>query len=313
MGGFFFGAYPLTNPFTKTGLSVADQLKLLMSRGLRVDDETLATHYLEQIGYYRLSGYAVPFQLGGDGPDHHKFRAGANFDAIIDRYIFDRKLRLLIMDAVERIEISIRSGLSNSIAMRHGPHWYLDSNLFDRRFNHQKFIDDIKRQIGHDPHGSARRDIYIKHYYANYNSPTMPPCWMIFESISFNTISLAFKNVIYPEFKPICDAYNLNHIVLSSWLHAISYVRNICAHHSRLWNRICTIKPLVANSYRSDLAINDRVYAQLVVMQILLAKIAPGNHWAVKLRDLLDEHPNVPLLNMGFPSDWKSRTIWAFP
>ena len=273
-------------------------------------DSASAAHHLEHIGYYRLSGYALPFQKGGNGPDRHNFKPGTTFEGILERYIFDRKLRLVVMDAIERIEIAIRAALSNSIATRHGPHWYQTPALFSPWFDHAKFLDGIKEQIGHEPRNSNRRDVYIEHYYSKYDDPDMPPCWMVFESISFGTISLAYKHLVPSEFKPICGAFGLSHNVLVSWLHSISYVRNICAHHARLWNRECRIKPIAANAYKADLTPNDRVYAQLIVMQILLRKIAPGNHWAQRLMDLLEEHPAIPLRSMGFPPDWKSRPIW---
>jgi abortive infection bacteriophage resistance protein len=107
------------------------------------------------------------------------------------------------------------------------------------------------------------------------------------------------------------SGYALPHPVLASWLHSLNYVRNVCAHHGRLWNRECRIKPLIARAYKAELTPNDRVYAQMVVMQILLALIAPGNHWAGKLRELLAEHPRVPATAMGFPAGWASRRIWG--
>jgi abortive infection bacteriophage resistance protein len=127
----------------------------------------------------------------------------------------------------------------------------------------------------------------------------------------FGTISVAYMNLAHPKFGSVCGSYGLPHPVLISWLHSLNYIRNICAHHARLWNRDCRIKPLIARAYKSDLTPNERVYAQLVVMQILLARIAPGNHWALKLRDLLAEHPAIPLISMGFPADWASRKVWG--
>jgi abortive infection bacteriophage resistance protein len=298
-------------PFNKPPLSLSDQLGLLISRGLTVDNAANATHYLTHIGYYRLSGYTSPFQIGGNGPDRHDFKPGATFDDVLDRYVFDRKLRLLVMDAVERIEISVRAAMSNAIAARHGAHWYLNPRLFSPTFDHNRFIEDIKQQIGHASTYNRRRDIYIEHYYQTYSTPDMPPSWMVFESVSFGTISIAYMKLAHPEFVSVCGSYGLPHPVLISWLHSLNYIRNICAHHSRLWNRECRIKPMIARAYKSDLTPNERVYAQLVVMQIMLAKIAPGNHWAQKLRELLAEHPAIPLISMGFPANWVSRKIWG--
>jgi abortive infection bacteriophage resistance protein len=298
-------------PFNKPPLSLPDQLSLLISRGLVVNDAADTTHYLTHIGYYRLSGYALPFQIGGAGASRHNFRPGVTFDQILDRYVFDRKLRLLVMDAVERIEISIRTVMSNTIPARHGAHWYLKPQLFSATFNHVRFLDDIKQQIGHVAANAKRRDLYIEHYYQTYSTPDMPPSWMVFESVSFGTISYAYQNLEPAESGVICRGYGLPHPVLASWLHSLNYVRNVCAHHGRLWNRECRIKPLIARAYKAELTPNDRVYAQMVVIQILLALIAPGNHWAGKLRELLAEHPRVPTTAMGFPAGWASRRIWG--
>jgi abortive infection bacteriophage resistance protein len=117
---------PTPTPFNKPPLSLPDQLQLLISRGLTVSDQAEASHYLTYIGYYRLSGYALPFQKGGSGADRHDFKPGTTFTQILERYVFDRRLRLLVMDAVERIEVAIRAALSNAIAPQHGAHWYLN-------------------------------------------------------------------------------------------------------------------------------------------------------------------------------------------
>jgi abortive infection bacteriophage resistance protein len=280
--------------------------------------------HLEHIGYYRFTGYTRPFRIGGSGTDRENFKPGTTFDVVHDRYIFDRKLRLIAMDGVEKIEIAVRAALSNSLATRHGPHWFMNRSLFAKPswfhahepFSivdwHNTFIANIKREIGHDPTQTARRDIFIKHFYANYDAPDLPPCWMVFEAISFGPISQIFKHLAHPEYNDLCKKFGVPHQILSSWFHSVSYVRNICAHHSRLWNRICTIKPTVANTYRSEFPSNDRVYAQLLVMQILIKKIWASNHWAEKLDTLISEHPAVPISDMGFPSDWKNRPVWAF-
>jgi abortive infection bacteriophage resistance protein len=143
-----------------------------MSRGLTFNDSAGAERHLEHIGDYRFSGYAEPFETGGGGPNNRHYRAGTTFEDVLDRYVFDRKLRLVVMDGIERIEIAVRAGVSNSIALAHGPHWYRNPAFFNAPFRHADFITDIQRQIGHDPTQNHKRDIFIKHYYATYNDPT---------------------------------------------------------------------------------------------------------------------------------------------
>ena len=302
-------------PYTKPPLNVPDQLALLKTRGLHVVDDAEATHYLNHIGYYRLGGYAQFFQVGGNGADHHNFKESVTFDDVLDLYIFDRKLRILLLDAIERIENSIRAALSNYPAIAHGAHWYMNPLLFRATYNRKPFdfrrlTDSIKTDIGYC--NAGRQDAYIQHYYMNYGSPDMPPCWMAFQSLSFGSISWAYSYLIDAESKKIAHSYGLNHDALSSWLHSISYIRNICAHHSLLWNRRYKIKPLIARVISNELTANTRIYAYLLIMQFMLVRIAPGNHWANKLRLLLDEHPRVSTFVMGFPKQWRSRAIWGF-
>jgi abortive infection bacteriophage resistance protein len=308
-------------PFTKQALDLEQQAILLASRGLVFENWGGSFEHLEHIGYYRFTGYLHPFKKGGTGPDHEEFLSNTTFEQVHDRYIFDRKLRMLVLEAVEKIEIAVRASISNSVASRQGPHWFQDRRNFAKptwfnqpNFNvtqwHADFISDVKRQIGHDQ--AFRRDVFIKHYYGTYSSPDMPPCWMIFEVISFGSISHCLKFLKHPEYANVCKKFGLSHQILSSWLHSISYIRNICAHHSRLWNRVFTIKPIIPNARRGQFNnSNDRVYAALLVMQILLEKIWATNHWAESLRDLLDAHPAVPLVSMGFPIDWRQRQEWG--
>lgn len=299
--------------FEKPAITIGAQLDKMIERGIVIDDRVTAEHYLSQIGFYRLCGYTLPFQNGGNGNDRHICKEPVTFEVVLDRYVFDRKFRLLIMDAIERIEVSFRAALSNSIAIKHTPHWYQDSTLFEDDYDHPALINELKRQIGHNgqtPEQLEKRDIFLRHYFATYYEPDMPPSWMVFEAISFGTISRIFEGLFKSETTEICVPLKVNHDTLSSWMHAISYVRNLCAHHKRVWNKTLTIKPAIGKKHKTKFDGNDKVYGVLVVIQILLEQVAPDNTWAERLSDLLDEHPNVPLANMGFPDNWKTRPFW---
>lgn len=304
----------MQKPFQKPALTIDDQLKKMVERGLVVVDEDEAKHYLHKIGYYRLCGYTLPFQKGGSGLDRHEFKTKVDFRTILDRYLFDRKLRLLLLDAIERIEVSIRATLSNSIAQKHSPHWYLKPALFESTYDHNAMLNEVKRQIGHNaktPEQVAKRDNYIQHYYTTYNTPDMPPSWMVFETLSFVTISRIFKGLHKSETSQVCNPIRVNHDTLSSWLHAISYVRNLCAHHKRVWNKTLTLKPAIARKHKEKFQGNDKIYGVMVTVQILLEQIAPDNTWAERLSKLLDEHASIPLTNMGIPDNWRTKTFWG--
>lgn len=299
--------------FTKVALTVDDQLQKMVARGVVVEDEPFAKYHLEKIGFYRLSGYAEPFQIGGNGADRHHCKEPVPFEKLIERYSFDRKLRLLMLDAIERIEVSLRSSFSNSIALNHGSHWYLENKLFEPSYDHAQMMNELKRQIGHTANTDeqlARRDVFIQHYYDNYNDPETPPSWMVFEAVSFGFVSKVFENLFKSETTHFCLPLKVPHDVLSSWLHTVSYVRNLCAHHSRVWNRTLTIKPAIAKKHKTKFFGNDKIYSVIVVMKIMLDTIMPDNDWAERLAGLLDEYPEVPRANMGFPDDWKNNDFW---
>lgn len=139
----------------------------------------------------------------------------------------------------------------------------------------------------------------------------MPPSWMVFESITFGTISFTCKNLNCPEFVEICKSFDLPPYIFKSWLHSISCIRNISAHHGRLWNYDFRVKPIAAKAFRLDLDPNNYLYAQVAIMQVLLGKIEPNNNgWAQKLHKLLAENQSIQLADMGFPKDWHLRKIW---
>lgn len=309
-------------PFNKQALDLQDQAITLASRGLVFEDWASANRHLEHIGYYRLTGYLHPFKLGGDGDDKENFKSGTTFELVHDRYIFDRRLRILVLGAIEKIEIAVRAAISNSVSTRHGPHWYLEKKYFaqpnwyhEKGFTiykwHADFLSQLKKQIGHS--ADSRRDVFIRHYYETYSDPEMPPCWMVFEAISFGPISRCVKFLKHPEYKELCDKFDLQHQILSSWLHSTSYIRNLCAHHSRLWNRVYTLTPTIPRRHRADFGgSNTRTYAALLVIQLLLSRVSEESSWAIELRALIEGHPMIPLSSMGFPADWETKGVWKF-
>jgi len=302
--------------FSKPAISLDEQVALLKSRGLLIEDEAQAKHYLRNIGYYRLSGYGLVFQVDYNADGQHRFHPDASFEAILDLYVFDRKLRLHMLDALERIEVAARAAISHEMCALHGPHWYMDVAHFFDQSRHAKFLNVAKKDLGHGQgQGCAdkadTRQVFIQHYYAKYDQPVLPPSWMAFEVLSFGTVSQVFNNLTRQNQKHISRSLNLDPSIFSSWLHAVSYTRNLVAHHSRLWNRTFTIAPKPAKSLAAELQPNNKLYAQAVVCQALLDEIAPGSHWAIRLAELMVEHPKVPLVKMGFPEDWKARSLWA--
>jgi len=301
--------------YCKPALTIDQQLDLLVARGLTIPDRDKARHYLNYIGYYRLSGYFLTFQQSTSGTVPHSFKKDITFKDVLDCYIFDRELRLLVMDAIERIEVAFRACISNTMSESHGPHWFMNSTHFIPRFKHAELLDRIRRETFHSSVTSARnhprRESFIHHYYETYSHPDLPPSWMVVEVMSLGTLSSIYASLASRDMqKIICQPFGINHLVMESWLHTLTYLRNLCAHHARLWNRQFSIKPTIMKAYQKQLGRNATFYAQAAMLYVLMYIIADGSQWQRRLAELLDKHPHVFIPAMGFPEGWKEDPFW---
>jgi len=297
----------VSSQFKKPSLTLNQQLALLKNRGLIIDKPERVIHYLRFIGYYRLSGYFRTFQILND--PNHIFKNGTTFDSVLNVYIFDRRLRLLVMDAVERVEVAMRSTISNTMCEKYGPHWYMEPRLFHDTSKHNKLITAIEDGTGYM--NPKKQNDFCKHYYTKYNDPHLPPSWMVAEVLPIGVWSSAYDNLKYrDDQKKISNFYGLHYIIMISWLHSFTYLRNLCAHHSRLWNRKFTIKPKIAKQYEKYLQPNDSFYANAAVLNVFLYVIADGSRWTYRLYDLLNNNNHIPIHEMGFPTKWSDDSFW---
>jgi abortive infection bacteriophage resistance protein len=296
----------LVKRFEKPAKIIEELIDLCENRGLVVDNREKARRFFQYAGYYRLSGYMLPFQKKKHGGDTHDFVDGTSINDIIDLYIFDRKLRLLVMDAVERIEVAIRSVISDTMSVAYAPHWFVNASNFKDSFGYEKFMEKVEEAVKE----VGRHQTFINHYTSTYDEPVHPPSWMLFEILHFGTVSKIYSGLPLPHQKDIAEQFGVHYKVLTSWLHTISSLRNICAHHARLWNRVFGISPKRVKSLQEHFERNDRFYAQAVTIKVLLDKIAGHSLWAKKLKDLFGEYPNVPKNHMGFPENWDQSDLW---
>jgi abortive infection bacteriophage resistance protein len=299
--------------FIKPPLSLAQQVKRLQDRGLLIPDLAAAEHYLKFIGYYRLSAYALPLQTKGS---LKHFKPNVCFQDILNLYLFDRELRLFVMDGIERVEVAIRSVIINEMCISHGSHWLLDAKHFGAGFKHHDLLSRLDKELDIPSHATKpcrpHHERFINHYFSKYNKPALPPSWMLAELLSLGTWSLLFSNLKQAtERKRIANSFDIDEYVLKNWLHALTHLRNICAHHARLWNRQFSIKPMIAKKHAKFLKSNERCYAILVVLWDLLKSASPGSSWSSRLADLITSHSFVGLEALGFPSDWRNETFWG--
>lgn len=166
-------------------------------------------------------------------------------------------------------------------------------------------------------------EVFIKHYLSEYDSPQNPPSWMCIELLTIGELSRLYNGLkLNSDKQNIADFFGLHYTVFSSWLHTLTYVRNICAHHARIWNREFAIKPEILLKPKHDwinkpFEINQRSFYFICVLKYMLCSANPNNKLKSKLIALFNKYPNVPHQFMGIPSDgkgnildWKNEPIW---
>lgn len=294
--------------FSKPALTAQQHLDLLLQRKLVVKDPDRALHHIQYLGYFRLTGYMYPLQ-SADGT--HQFKSDTSFEQVIDFYNFDRKLRFLILDFIERIEVGLRAVISDTYAMKCGAHWYLDANLFGNITIHSDFTAKVKAFC------NDCEFQFIKAYINKYDAPAEPPSWMIMETLTFGQLSNLFDNLKGgPVKSEVAERFSTASPILKSWLMSINSLRNFCAHHSRVWNRKFAIKPTipVQEKWKFLMTIEDdtnwRLYGILSCMIKMMEKINPTSDFKTKLKELFQEYKGVNIKYMGFDKDWENEGIW---
>jgi abortive infection bacteriophage resistance protein len=295
--------------YTKPALSFEQQADQLLSRGFEADRARLI-ETLSQVSYYRLTAYWHPFKRTDD-----TFAPGTSLDKIWRRYTFDRQLRLLVMDAIERVEVAVlRTLMVEQHVRKYGPFGYRDVKNFRPEFAgdaHRRMVDDIDHET------SRSREPFVPHFLTKYSSEPGLPLWMAAEIASYGTLFTFYRFLNLPEQKQLASQVGLSANVLQSWLFCLNYIRNLCAHHSRLWNRELAIRPFVPDAknnpewHKPATPDNRRTFAVLTLLRWLLQKIAPQSHWADRLRELLKNYPGIPLNLVGFPAGWETSPIWS--
>ncbi|MDD0811041.1 Abi family protein [Curvibacter sp. RS43] len=333
----------MVQPYAKPWLSVADQLQQLIDRGMLVTDEPKAEACLKRIGYYRLSGYWFAFrERSGPCSVWHPsvigkpkqvrtaripleaFKPGARFEDAVDLYVFDKRLRLLTMDALERIEVALRVDISHTLGQS-DPFAYLKPELF-----HASFATELDQRSGLTRHHewltkhaglvSRSKEEFMRHNKEKYGLPV--PIWVACEVWDFGTLSTLYGGMKEADQDHIAQGYGLsNGRTFATWLRSLNYVRNVCAHHSRLWNRNIVDQPKLPPvaevpalaGFHGDAHRLARPFLLLCMIQHLMLRINPSSTWGSRLKALLLnqfpplDHLGLNLLGLGVDPGWEAR------
>lgn len=310
----------LTRPagYTRRFESEDVLVQKLLARGLEVDNEESLRKVLRIVGYYRFTGYLFPFRQSGSDD----YAQGTTFDKIWRLYTFDRRLRLLTIDAIARIEVAVRTKIMDCHCAKFNgdPFAYcnpnylpgLKGNIFDK---FEKSIDKAVLQAKESNNPS------IIHHFSCYGI-SKPPVWMLVENLSFGDILWYYRGVPPDVQQQIANAFSAWPRLFSGWLDLLRRVRNICAHHGRLWNR--KINYMMTYSFSKSVNLSDlyaclstqskyrhtTIFTVMSLCNFILSKIRPESQWKERVKSLLREYPDISVADMGFPSDWENIQLW---
>lgn len=305
--GLFLFVYMARRNFTKTYSSPTNVVKLLQSRGLEISDERKAERYIESIGYYRLSAYTYPFLK--IPKNLHQYKTGASFKKIMMLYRFDKKLRMLLFNEIEKIEIAVREAVMNVTAEMSGDDFWLMNSI---HFANPRTFADTTNLIDREYRKST--EDFIQHFKSEYTN-SYPPVWILGELLTMGSVNMVYRNLKEDRIrKAISRKFGLQPRVFESWLTTLTLVRNSCCHHSRVWNRVNFILPMMPRriSYPwITLPVDpQKTYFNICVIKYFLAVISPNNDMLAKLRWLFVDFPEIDLAAMGFPKGWEMEPIW---
>jgi abortive infection bacteriophage resistance protein len=296
--------------YDKPPLSIDRQIDLLVSRGMIIQDRDRAARYLTHINYYRLRAYWLPFEEHAESGEH-RFKPGTEFAQAMSLYVFDRKFRLLVLEAIERVEVSFRTRFAYTLGNKYGSHAYLDTSLFRVPYIHDQCVTSFREEF------TRSRETFIEHYKTKYRDPELPPIWAACEIMSFGQLSKWFGNIKQrPDRQEIAREFNIDESILGSFMHHLTHIRNIVAHHSRLWNRRVTVTMSIPNRPRETVGLFNRdkernIYNTLVMLGYLLNIMSPGTTWPARVRQLLEANTFADPTYMGFHINWRELSLWG--
>ena len=300
--------------------TISDQIFLLKQRGMRFKDEELAYNKLKNINYYRLRGYWWDMQAD---PIQHTFQPGTYFESVIERYDFDRQLRQILFGGIEQIEIAVRTKMIYHLSVAYGGLWYLNDALFDTTMRdydgrsmtaHCNVLEDLQKEFNR-----SQEDFVKEHNRQHCGQPA--EAWKILEVASMGTLSKLYKNLkaTLPERSAISNEMGVNspHI-FSGWLETIAFIRNVIAHHSRLWSRTMVKRPSLRLNNPVGVWFNnqprqgqiDKPFSTISCMVYLCNHLNKTDEMKQKIIKLTNDYPNVPIYKYGFFNRWQTEPLW---
>ena len=280
----------------KLPATIDEQIAKLKERGCIIEDMEAARETLKYINYFRLSDYFEPFEVS-----KKRYEDGTSFNKIMRVYQFDRKLRSILIAALEEIEIALRASVSNYHALKYGALGYLNASNFDFRHNHNAFTGKIRHLV----ECNEERE-FVRHYNNKYRGEF--PLWVIMELFSFGTLAFFFKDMHNADKKELAEKYyHCSSSELDNWIFCLNELRNYCAHYNRLYGSTFPVDP--KTPHELDYELQPNVFGYIMVMKQLYHNKQDWNNQVVAplARLIKKNYDVIRLSHLGMPEDWEEQ------
>lgn len=296
--------------YPKIILNVEQQIQSYIDAGMGVSDIDEAKEALQTIGYYRLRGYC--FHLYDN--DAKKYRAETNFSDVLKLYKFDMELSHLLFEMASSIEVSLRSRLIDALLVHNDALILMDPAVFKDKSLYWRNMGAIASEI------SRSNDVFIKHNFINHDGEI--PLWAAVEVMSFGTLSKVIKNLKTGEgssYSKLAENYRYISMngkkvkpskdMLTSWIQAVSVLRNICAHNSRIYNRAISTAPEIVSYDRVNPQPRyNGLYQVVLAMKYLRPTDEIWCEFVQKLKCIFMKYIRAfEYGRMNFPEDWENH------
>ncbi len=277
----------------KKPTTLEEQIEILISRNLIIDDKQEAIDILNRVNYYRLSAYMLTLKNGD------RFKDGTRFSDIYNLYEFDKRLRNICLNVLESIEIAFRTHISYNLSHKYGPTCYCNPEIFACELSYEGIFNELNLAL------TKSHELFIEHHKRKYDSEF--PIWVVTEVASFSLVSKLYSNLNAKDKKEISETYyQIPYTYLQSWIRSITVFRNICAHYGRVYNRSLTIRPKLLKADINKGIMNSNVFGLIYIMGKINNDRSEWELFVSNLRNLVDKYDNVNPNKIGLLTDWDS-------
>lgn len=281
--------------------TIDEQIEILKSRGLHIENEELAKEFLLYNNYYRVSGYSLTLR------NHDKFFENATFQNIIDIYNFDYKLRHVLLKYLEKIEVKIKSVYAYMFTKKYGPLGYSQSTPFTDVVEYANLILKVSELADRN----VKNEAFLKHFKEELHEPY--PFWTFIELFTLSDVSKLYSITKQALKDEIALSFGFNASSkdkVGTYLKCFSILRNLCAHNGRLYNRLFVTKPslnskekALLNKTKSGEVDNLHLFGYIISSKRFLS-LEDYNCMKDDIYKLNKKYPFVDMKYYGFNPNW---------